>query len=223
MRTKLPRSSTAGLPPNHPPVTDVAAFSARKSAAYRERFQRYVSSGLHSARMTTPLTSPPTGGNRVRIEPLCIGRPGAFAAIVAMVTSALLAGCGNPTRRVAEAAPAAVATAPAADDKSTTTIQCPPRGPFGNGPTYYSQFYEDYILGYVFKDHEHGFYVDVGANDPDDSSVTKYLLFGRLARHQHRADPRTDREAEQVEARGHEQRGGDLGQARRAAVLQGGR
>ena len=51
--------------------------------------------------------------------------------------------------------------------KSTTTIQCPTRGAFGNGPSYYSQFYEDYILGYVFKDQKSGFYVDVGANDPD--------------------------------------------------------
>jgi FkbM family methyltransferase len=59
--------------------------------------------------------------------------------------------------------------------QSTITIQCPVRGAFGNGPTYYSQYYEDYILAYVFKDYEHGFYVDVGANDPDDSSVTKYF------------------------------------------------
>ena len=91
------------------------------------------------------------------------------------MVSAFLAGCDNPAKRVAEAAPAAVAATPAAADKSATTIQCPARGPFGNGPTYYSQSYEDYILGYVFKDHEHGFYVDVGANDPDDSSVTKYF------------------------------------------------
>src|SRR3954468_16905430 len=98
-----------------------------------------------------------------------ISRASAFAAIAAAVIgSASLAGCSNPSKRVSEAAPAAV-------DKSTTTIQCPPRGPFGNGPTYYSQFYEDYVLAYVFKDHEHGFYVDVGANDPDDKSVTKYF------------------------------------------------
>jgi FkbM family methyltransferase len=98
-----------------------------------------------------------------------ISRASAFAAIAAAVIgSASLAGCSNPSKRVSEAAPAAI-------DKSTTTIQCPPRGPFGNGPTYYSQFYEDYVLAYVFKDHEHGFYVDVGANDPDDKSVTKYF------------------------------------------------
>ena len=121
----------------------------------------------------TPLTAPPTDRNRVRFDPLFISRPSALAAIFAIVTSAFLARCDKPAKRVAEVAPAAVAAAPA--DKSTTSIQCPPRGPFGNGPTYYSQFYEDYILGYVFKDYEHGFYVDVGANDPDDSSVTKYF------------------------------------------------
>jgi len=122
-----------------------------------------------------PILTAPPDRNRVRIDTVRISRPGVFAAIFTMVMSAFLAGCGNPDRRVAEAAPAAAATAPAAADKFTTTIQCPPRGPFGNGPTYYSQFYEDYILGYVFKGHDHGFYVDVGANDPDDSSVTKYF------------------------------------------------
>ena len=107
---------------------------------------------------------------------ILISRPGAFAAIAAaVIASASLAGCSNPAKRVSEAAPATVATPSPAADKSTTTIQCPPRGPFGNGPTYYSQFYEDYVLAYVFKDHEHGFYVDVGANDPDDKSVTKYF------------------------------------------------
>jgi FkbM family methyltransferase len=123
----------------------------------------------------TPLTAPPTDRNRVRIDPLCIGRPSVFAAIFALVTSAFLGGCGKPPDRVAEAAPATVAAASATADKSTTAIQCPPRGPFGNGPIYYSQYYEDYILAYVFKDHENGFDVDVGANDPDDSSVTKYF------------------------------------------------
>jgi FkbM family methyltransferase len=123
----------------------------------------------------TPLTAPAADRNHVRIDPLCISRPSAFAAIFAMATSAFLAGCGKPAKQVAEAAPATVAAASATADKSTTTIQCPPRGPFGNGPIYYSQFYEDYILAYVFKDHENGFYVDVGANDPDDSSVTKYF------------------------------------------------
>src|SRR6185436_11286377 len=104
----------------------------------------------------------------------------ASAAIFALMTIAFLAGCGEPAKRAAEQAPAAVAAAPAtaapaAADKSTTTIQCPARGAFSNGPTYYSQFYEDYILGYVFKDRKAGFYVDVGANDPDKSSVTKYF------------------------------------------------
>jgi len=97
-------------------------------------------------------------------------------AIVGMVMSAFLAGCGESAKRAAEPAPAALAAAPATADKSTTTIQCPARGAFGEGgPTYYSQFYEDYILGYVFSDQKNGFYVDVGANDPDKHSVTKYF------------------------------------------------
>jgi FkbM family methyltransferase len=123
----------------------------------------------------TPLTAPPTDTNRVRINPFRRGRPSAFAAIFAMVTSAILAGCREPAKPRSEPVPAAPTAAPATADKSTTTIQCPTRGAFGNGPTYYSQFYEDYILGYVFKDQKSGFYVDVGANDPDKSTVTKYF------------------------------------------------
>jgi len=119
------------------------------------------------------LTAPPTDTIRVRIGASGNSRPRVLAAIFALAANASLAGCGGPAKPVAEAAPATAARATA--DKSTSTIQCPPRGAFGNGPTYYSQYYEDYILGYVFKDYSNGFYVDVGANDPDDSSVTKYF------------------------------------------------
>ena len=96
----------------------------------------------------------------------------------AMVMSAFLAGCREPAKPAPKPVPpaaSAIADKSTTADRSTNTIQCPPRGAFGNGPTYYSQFYEDYILGYVFKDQKSGFYVDVGANDPDDSSVTKYF------------------------------------------------
>ena len=122
----------------------------------------------------TPLTAPPTDTNPVGINLLRIGRPSACAAILAIVTSAFLAGCGEPAKKAVETPPA-VAAAPATADKSTPTIQCPVRGAFRRSTTYYSQFYEDYILGYVFKDQKSGFYVDVGANDPDDMSVTKYF------------------------------------------------
>ena len=91
------------------------------------------------------------------------------------MTIAFLAGCGSPANPPAQPAPAAPAAASAIADKSAIAIQCPARGVFGSGPTYYSQFYEDYILGYVFKDQKSGFYVDVGANDPDVNSVTKYF------------------------------------------------
>jgi FkbM family methyltransferase len=110
-----------------------------------------------------------------RVDPLGNGRPIPVVAIVALIMSAFLSGCGEPAGPAAEPAPAAVAAAPATADKGATTIPCPTRGVFGNGPTYYAQFYEDYILGYVFKDQKTGFYVDVGANDPDKSSVTKYF------------------------------------------------
>jgi FkbM family methyltransferase len=58
---------------------------------------------------------------------------------------------------------------------SGTTISCPPRGNFDPSSGYYSQFYEDYILAYVLRDAKSGSYVDVGANDPNVNSVTKYF------------------------------------------------
>ena len=126
---------------------------------------------------TTPLIAP-ADAKRLRIDRVRIGRLRQPAAIFAMLTSAVLAGCGEPAKPAepALAAAALPATAPPATaNTSTTTIQCPARGAFGDGPTYYSQFYEDYILGYVFKNQKTGFYVDVGANDPNKSSVTKYF------------------------------------------------
>lgn len=124
--------------------------------------------------LITPLTAPAADTNRVPAGRLRIGRPIARAAILAMVLSALLAGCAEPDKPAVKRRPAA-RTARVIIGGLTTTIECPTRGSFGNGPTYYSQFYEDYVLGYVFKDQKSGFYVDVGANDPDDSSVTKYF------------------------------------------------
>lgn len=121
---------------------------------------------------STSLTASRRDTNSVCINPLCIGRLRARAAFLAIATSVFAARCGGPAKPVAEAPPAAAA---ATTNRSTIRIECPVRGAFGNGPIYYSQYYEDYILGYVFKDHEHGFYVDVGANDPDNMSVTKYF------------------------------------------------
>ena len=122
----------------------------------------------------TPLIAPPGGPNWVRNR-LRVARPIAIAAIFTIVTSAALAGCREPAKPSAGKPRARRLAAPAPTDKSAITIQCPTRGAFGDGPTYYSQFYEDYILAYVFKDQKTGFYVDVGANDPDKSSVTKYF------------------------------------------------
>jgi FkbM family methyltransferase len=130
--------------------------------------------------MAPPPLTAPADVNRVRFDGLRVDRPITAAAILALILGMFLAGCGGlnepapeqPAGPAAEDAPAAATAAPA---DTSTTIQCPRRGAFGDGPTYYSQFYEDYILGYVFKDQKSGFYVDVGANDPDKSSVTKYF------------------------------------------------
>ena len=44
-----------------------------------------------------------------------------------------------------------------------------------NSFTTYSQYLEDFILYCIFYDIENGFYIDVGANDPNHISVSKYF------------------------------------------------
>ena len=51
---------------------------------------------------------------------------------------------------------------------------------------YYGQSYEDYILAYVFRKQKNGFYIDVGANDPNKWNTTKYF-YERGWREQYRA------------------------------------
>lgn len=52
--------------------------------------------------------------------------------------------------------------------------QCP-KTRFDGNTELSSQFYEDYVLSYVFRGVDNGFYVDVGANDPNVYSATKYF------------------------------------------------
>ena len=98
-----------------------------------------------------------------------------MARLVIAVASLLIAGgsaaCGRPA-----AEPPAVFALASAGDFREIAISCPVRGDFASDTTtYYSQFYEDYVLAYVFADVKSGVYVDVGANDPDRASVTKRL------------------------------------------------
>jgi len=61
------------------------------------------------------------------------------------------------------------------NNKYSKSISCP-NTPFnGARDIYFSQRHEDYILANVFSDVDKGFYVDVGAHDPDQLSVTKYF------------------------------------------------
>jgi FkbM family methyltransferase len=98
-----------------------------------------------------------------------------------LVGLTLVCGAATVSRAQSPAAPAAPASAPAPAPAAgpaaaeAVAISCPERGPFGPGTAYYSQFYEDYILSYVFRDVAKGTYVDVGAYDPDTGSVTKYF------------------------------------------------
>jgi len=65
-------------------------------------------------------------------------------------------------------------------NKTTNPIQtdknscdCPPSK--YEGGQYYSQYYEDYVLAYVFDTIKSGKYVDVGANDPKENNMTLYF------------------------------------------------
>jgi FkbM family methyltransferase len=53
--------------------------------------------------------------------------------------------------------------------------QCPQTKFDGAEDRLFSQFYEDYILSYVFQGADKGFYVDVGAHHPHNGSATKYF------------------------------------------------
>jgi FkbM family methyltransferase len=55
----------------------------------------------------------------------------------------------------------------------TCSCDCPPSR--YEGAKLYGQFYEDYVLSVVFSDVQSGFYVDVGANDPDNFNMTRYF------------------------------------------------
>jgi FkbM family methyltransferase len=89
--------------------------------------------------------------------------------LAAACLSAIVAACGG------SGAPAVSSTPTADAAPSPAGVSCPARGPFSDSSGYFSQFYEDYILGYVFQGQQTGTYVDVGANDPDKASVTKYF------------------------------------------------
>ena len=98
-----------------------------------------------------------------------------MARLVIAVASLLIAGgqaaCGRPGE-----APRAASPLPADRTLRDVAVSWPVRGDFkSETSTYYSQFYEDYVLGYVFAGVASGVYVDVGANDPDKASVTKRL------------------------------------------------
>jgi len=55
------------------------------------------------------------------------------------------------------------------------SIACPARNAVASQKVYFGQFYEDYVLAYVFRDQKNGTYIDVGANHPNLDNVTNYF------------------------------------------------
>jgi FkbM family methyltransferase len=60
------------------------------------------------------------------------------------------------------------------DPNKEVDIVCP-RSRYEGATYYYSQYFEDYILDYVFSDVSKGGYIDVGAAEPSHWSVTHYF------------------------------------------------
>jgi FkbM family methyltransferase len=60
--------------------------------------------------------------------------------------------------------------APVPNQSTEPSIECP-RSKF-EGAGYFSQYYEDYILDFVFSDVSKGVYIDIGAAEPMNMSVT---------------------------------------------------
>src|SRR3954453_7450829 len=98
---------------------------------------------------------------------------GLMLASAARASAQAQAPAQAPTQAPAQAPGPVEAPAPVQAPPEPVAFSCPVRGPFGPGTPYYSQFYEDYVLSYVFQDTAKGTYVDVGAYDPDTGSVTK--------------------------------------------------
>lgn len=119
-----------------------------------------------------PLRRSPIGADA---EPPIVRRAGDRSPLWRVVALTVAAASCGPAPQSAPAVDANAGTPPATVTRSGTDIQCAVRGAFDPASGYYSQFYEDYVLSYVFKDVKNGVYVDVGANDPDVSSVTKYF------------------------------------------------
>jgi len=71
----------------------------------------------------------------------------------------------------AQAAETKLAQQKKADPNEEVEIICP-RSKYESANFYFSQYYEDYILDYVFSDVPKGIYIDVGAADPKRLSVT---------------------------------------------------
>jgi len=77
--------------------------------------------------------------------------------------------------RVAEQQQAQTSQKPT--EQARSGIECP-RSKF-EGAGYYSQYYEDYILDFVFSDVAKGTYIDVGAAAPKEMSLThKFYMRG---------------------------------------------
>jgi len=70
---------------------------------------------------------------------------------------------------------ALLTTTPAQGPSITAELGQCPKTKFNGASGFFGDFYEDYVLSYVFEGIKKGFYVDVGANNPITSNVTKYF------------------------------------------------
>ncbi len=111
-----------------------------------------------------------------------MGVPGTSASL-ALFLAAMISACSGPsetttaTSTAAPASDAKAAPAPAAEAAAAAEVAAPvfDENFLKNEPKKYSQFREEIVIRYYFKDKREGFFLDVGAAEPVVESTTHYL------------------------------------------------
>ena len=115
-----------------------------------------------------------------------IGASSLWTKVLAVLLVSLVSACGKPSvapaASPAESKPAASASAPAASAAApapAVAANTPPavfdENFLKNEPKHYSQFREEVVIRYYFKDKRNGFFLDVGCAEWQLESSTYYL------------------------------------------------
>lgn len=95
------------------------------------------------------------------------------AAALAFVLAVLVTSCTGPSETATPSAAVETAAGPAGTGHATAPVF--DENFLRNEPKKYSQFREEVVIRYYFKDRRDGFFLDVGAAEPVVESTTHYL------------------------------------------------